>query len=212
MSTVNLLLVPSVFSSNPTWTLEQFHQALIASITTSTTSSNVILGQVGGILPVSNIGPWLNGTTWFSWNGSTYVPATIKVGGATYQVTLAATPTANRTITLPDKDGTLATTDDLNTGRGTTTLSGAGPNMDWSLTGSFALSLTANTTLTVSNSLPGQIVQFAIYNPASWTFTWPASINWSGGVAPTAPASTKTDVHELKNIGGVIYGRSIMGY
>lgn len=211
MTTVTLAPAASAFSPNPTWTVEQYHQALIASITTSTTSSNVVLGQVGGTTPASNVGPWLSDTAWYVWNGSAYVPSTIKVGGATYQVTLAGTPTANRTITLQDKDGTLATLDDIRTGQGTTTLSGTSVTVDWSLSDSFALSLSGNTTVAMSNSQPGQVKRVAIYNSSTHTVTW-SGVAWPSGSAPVQTTGGKSDIYILSNIGGSIFGRFLQNY
>lgn len=211
MSAVTLTLAPSAFSVNPAWTIEQYHQALIASISSSTTSSLVMLGQVGGSAPVSNVGPWLNGTTWFAWNGSTYVPATIKVGDATYQITLAGTPTVNRTITLPDASGTLALTSDTTRATVSPTVS-ATTTIDWSLSNSFAIALDKNITIANTNSLSGQEISIAIYNPAAWTVTWPGSVSWSGGTAPTQTTGAKTDVYRLCNIGGTVYGRAVQNY
>lgn len=218
MSTVNLTLTPSAISGYST--VEQFHQAVIASLSTATSTSNVILGQIGGSLPTSNVGPWLNVTTWYAHNGSTYVPATIKVGSATYQVTLAAaTLTANRTITFPDKDGILALTSDIYGGRAAITLASTAGSctVDWSLSGTFNLTLTEATTMVMTNPTVGQEIRITIYNPPtlSYAVTWPAAVKWVGGTAPTQTAGGaggKTDLYILKNIAGNTYGRQLAGY
>lgn len=212
MSTVNLVLIPADLDIEPTWTVADFHQAFVESITSAVTSSNVILGQVGGTAPASPIGPWLNGTTLYAWNGSAYAPATIKVGTATYQVTLAGTPTVNRIINLPDKDGTLALTSDITHATVTPTL-GPTVTIDWSAGDSFAIALDQNITIAHTNTVPGKEVSIAIYNPAaaSWTVTWPAE-NLFESAAPTQSTDDKTDVHWVRNIGGTLYARYLQGY
>src|SRR4051812_29405983 len=109
-SSIELTLSPSDFEANTNWTVEEFHQALVSSISAASTSSNVMLGRIGGAMPTSNIGPWLNGTTWYAWNGTAYKPAIIKIGDGSFQITLAGAPTANRVITFPDASGTVALT------------------------------------------------------------------------------------------------------
>ena len=213
MSTVTLSLTASAFSITPTWTVEQFHQALAASLSAGTTTSNVMLGQVGGSAPLSNVGPWLNGTTLFAWNSgsSTYVPATIKIGDATNQITLAGTPTANRTITIPDATGTLALTSDINRATVSPTLA-ATVNIDWSLSNSFAIPLDRNITITNSNSLSGQEIQVTIYNPAAavWTVAWGADVHYVS--TPTQSTNNKTDNYWLRNVAGTICGRYLQAY
>lgn len=212
MSTITLTLTPSAFSVTPTWTVEQFHQALAASLSVSTTSSNVVLGQVGGSAPLSDIGPWLHDTTWFAWDSvsSSYKPATIKIGGATFQVTLSGAPTAARTIAFPDATGTLALTTDINRATVAPTVS-ATTTIDWSLSNSFAIALDKNITIANSNSLSGQEIEISIYNPAAWTVTWPASVHFSGA-APVQTTGSKTDRYFLRNVAGTIYARYVQNY
>ena len=87
--------------------------------------------------------------------------------------------------------------------------------IDWATGASFSKTLSASTTFTFANSLPGQEIRVAITNTASnYAVTWPASptLKWSGGSAPTQTIGAKTDVYTFVNIGGVIYGSVVQNF
>ena len=87
--------------------------------------------------------------------------------------------------------------------------------IDWATGASFSKTLSASTTFTFSNSLPGQEIRVAITNTvANYTVTWPSSptLKWSGGVAPVQTIGAKTDVYTFVNIGGVIYGSVVQNF
>lgn len=187
MNIVTLTLTPEAFAADPMWTVEEYHQELIRSITAATTDSHVIVGRLGGAEPSSDIGPWLkNNTSWYVWDGSSrYVPETILVGDENYQVTLASGAISlNRTQNLQDKDGVIATTDDVFGGRGSVTLaSGDSPEIDWSASNNFSLNMVTDISPTMANSLPGQEISVAIYNATSdKTITWEDTIHWTAGI------------------------------
>lgn len=211
MSTINLTLVATAFDSNPSWTVEQFHQAVVNSITSATTTSSVLVGRVGGSMPGTDIGPWLNDGTWFYHNGSTYVPAILQIGDAGKQITLTGDPSDNRSIVFPDKDGTVALLSDVyEGGRGTDFPTiGATTTLDWGIALSFSVPLTQNTSILNVSSLPGQEAVLGIYNTSpGYTVTWTDSgINWGDTGSPAASTVSKSHVIRLRNIGGQIYGK-----
>ena len=87
--------------------------------------------------------------------------------------------------------------------------------IDWATGASFSKTLSASTTFTFANSLPGQEIRVAITNTvANYTVAWPASptLKWSGGSAPTQTIGAKTDVYTFVNIGGVIYGSVVQNF
>ena len=87
--------------------------------------------------------------------------------------------------------------------------------IDWATGASFSKTLSASTTFTFSNSLPGQEIRVAITNTvANYTVTWSSSptLKWSGGVAPVQTVGAKTDVYTFVNIGGVIYGSVVQNF
>lgn len=87
--------------------------------------------------------------------------------------------------------------------------------IDWATGATFSKTLSASTTFTFSNSLPGQEIRVAITNTvANYTVTWPSSptLKWSGGIAPVQTVGAKTDVYTFVNIGGVIYGSVVQNF
>ena len=70
----------------------------------------------------------------------------------------------------------------------------------------FADTLAANTTYTISNAGDVQSFQLEVTGASTYTITWPSSIEWAGGVAPSAPATGETDVFTLStDDGGTSY-------
>ena len=70
----------------------------------------------------------------------------------------------------------------------------------------FADTLAANTTYTLSNAGGVQSCQLEVTGASTYTITWPSSIEWAGGVAPSAPATGETDVFTLStDDGGTSY-------
>ena len=59
----------------------------------------------------------------------------------------------------------------------------------------FAETLAANTTYTFSNAGDVQAFQLEVTGASTYTITWPASVEWAAGVAPSAPGSGETDVY-----------------
>ena len=87
--------------------------------------------------------------------------------------------------------------------------------IDWATGATFSKTLSAATTFTFANSLPGQEIRVAVTNTASnYTVAWPASptLKWSGGSAPTQTIGAKTDVYTFVNVGGVIYGSVVQNF
>ena len=58
----------------------------------------------------------------------------------------------------------------------------------------FAETLAANTTYTFSNPGDVQSFQLEVTGASTYTITWPASVQWTAGVAPSTPAAGETDV------------------
>ena len=70
----------------------------------------------------------------------------------------------------------------------------------------FADTLAANTTYTISNAGDVQAFQLEVTGASTYTITWPSSIEWTGGSAPSAPATGETDVFTLStDDGGTTY-------
>lgn len=74
----------------------------------------------------------------------------------------------------------------------------ASSTLDLSTGSVFADAPSANVTYVFSNPpASGTACSFTlkVTPSATVTVTWPVSVNWSGGTAPTAPASGETDVY-----------------
>lgn len=95
--------------------------------------------------------------------------------------------TANRTIELPDADGTLALTTDITP---YTTIPGSQlgvPVINFAEKGLLYAELTGNTTITFQNLAPGIVKDVLIWQSSGWGINWPAGIKWvPGSVIPTS--------------------------
>jgi hypothetical protein len=76
------------------------------------------------------------------------------------------------------------------------------------------ITLTASTTLTFSNHVVGTyILKITQGGTGSYTITWPASVKWSGGTAPTLTTTVgKTDIVTLFHDGTNFYGTYSLNY
>lgn len=92
---------------------------------------------------------------------------------------------------------------------GLITVSGTTPSLDCSTSNNFKISTTGNTTFTFSNapsSGTNYCMTLVVTQGGSYTITWPASVDWPLGVAPTAPASGEVDLYVfMTNDGGTTW-------
>jgi hypothetical protein len=80
-------------------------------------------------------------------------------------------------------------------------------DVDWSLQGPFKKTLSSSSTYTFSNVQSGQTIVVKFTNTASnFTVTWPGSVLWSGGTAPTQTTGAKSDVYTFIADGSTVYG------
>lgn len=110
-------------------------------------------------------------------------------GSTSYTATFSASPTANRTITVPDQDLTLAGTGGAQTftasQRGTVTTDNDG-SFDMNVTNNFKCTPTATFALTFTNITAGQSGYVLLVN--------------IGGYAVTAAATTKVNASFLATV------------
>jgi hypothetical protein len=203
--TINLTGTP--LPTGWTGTLEQLRSAILDSLSGTISSDNVILGQVGGSAPTSDIGPWFKDGSWRYWDGSAYVPALIQFGSSTFHLTFSGTLTANREWTVQDKDGTLALQSDIFTPRATISLSGASPQIDWSDSNSFKLTMGAVPTFSQINSKPGQEAFLVVFNSTGGSLTplFGSGFHFEGGGGASAVVASKSNLLILRNVAGTIY-------
>jgi len=79
-------------------------------------------------------------------------------------------------------------------------------DVDLSTGNYFADTLASDTTYTFSNAGDVQAFQIEVTGASTYTITWPASVEWTGGAAPSRPAVGETDVYTfLTDDGGTTY-------
>ncbi len=85
-------------------------------------------------------------------------------------------------------------------------------DIDWSKGTSFIKTLAAGASvLTFSNLVPGKTIIVKITGAASTPVTYPAGIEWAGGVAPTQTA-TGTDVYTFFYDGTDVFGSVLQAF
>ncbi len=97
----------------------------------------------------------------------------------------------------------------------TVAVSGATTTVDFSLGDIVTLTLGASTTLTLSNPITGLFYFIKAVQDAtgSRTITWPATVKWSGGTAPTlTTTASKTDIITLWWDGTNYFGTSTLNF
>ena len=79
-------------------------------------------------------------------------------------------------------------------------------DLDLSTGNYFADTLGADTTYTFSNAGSVQSFQLEVTGASTYTITWPTSIEWRDGSAPTLPEAGETDVYTfVTDDGGTTY-------
>jgi hypothetical protein len=94
----------------------------------------------------------------------------------------------------------------------TAAFSNTGPTLDLSSGNTFVHAPSANVTYAFSNPpASGTAIDFTlkVTPSAAVTITWPSSVKWAGGTAPSAPASGETDAFTFYSTDG---GTSYYGF
>ena len=81
-------------------------------------------------------------------------------------------------------------------------------DIDWSLSNTHALSISANTTLTFSHTSE-KCVTVAVTATGAYSVTWPGSVRWPSSTAP-AQTSTGTDLYQFHKVGLLFYGHKVL--
>ncbi len=76
------------------------------------------------------------------------------------------------------------------------------------------VTVSAAVTFTLSNPAVGTVYDLKLIQSGTggWAYTWPMTVKWSGGVAPTGSATGKTDWVTLRWDGTSYYGTSALNY
>lgn len=146
------------------------------------------------------------------------ITAPVLSGSVTGTYTLAGTPT----ITSPTINGTPVISTDINFGANTAYFtetdngnSGAADTIDWGTSNKQKSTLTGNCTFTFT-APPGPcnlVLKLVQDGTGSRTVTWPASVKWPAGAAPTlTTTASRADVITFYYDGTVYYGASSLNY
>jgi hypothetical protein len=137
-----------------------------------------------------------------------------------FALTLTTTNTTSVTLptsgTLATLSGSVLTSLEVTTYKETLTVANTGSayTIDLSVTNSFELTLTANCTFTISNPpASGKLGSITLFlkqdATGSRTVTWPASVIWPGGTAPTlTTTASHVDVIVLTTTDGGTHYRA----
>lgn len=193
------------------FTLENLYVALTENL--SGTIDEVVLPAAGDD-QVSSFAPSFSGDSWKVWddNLKAYVPALTQVGN----VTLSASPTANRLQMVQDKAGVVALLDDAYGIRSTVILREGLVSVDWDKGNNFRLTLGANrqSAIYMTHSKPGMEIDLLVVNSGTnQTVVWDPAIQWQAATASQPPAAApgmaKGVLVTLRNIGGIIFAEGI---
>jgi hypothetical protein len=230
MANIPLTLSLGALTTGANLTPQQFAQAIVDRITATVDGGNIFFGQMGGSEPMSPLagqggtyGLWLNGGVIYAWDvtAAKYLPAPLVLGqlisGSIVTTTLQSGALTNHTLTTPDKDGTIATTDDIVTISGTQGLTGTSITIDWSIKKQVYIVLTGNTTITNTNMLDSQQQDIFIENnQTGYTATfsgvyWPAGFPSGPTITATSAGSAirKIDHFRLQRIGDATTGSTL---
>ena len=125
-------------------------------------------------------------------------------------ITTLGTSEASKTVTT-DANGNIQLTEEVQAVcylETVVALSGTTPTVDCDEANNFTLSTTGNTTFTFDysgvNLTTNDAYGFTLKITAggTHTLTWPSSVDWAGGSAPTAPESGQTDVYVFYTVDG----------
>ena len=84
--------------------------------------------------------------------------------------------------------------------------------IDWALSCHYATEVSANTSFTFANAADGLDMTVALKMLGSFVPTFPSSVLWAGGSAPTHSNAGKTDIYFFEKLGGIIYGSAKISF
>lgn len=189
---LQITLVAGTLPSGAVYNAQTYFNAIVARMTASISSGNVVWGQLGGTQPsgplpgnAGQAGLWfgdpLGGSGyWNDYNidAAIYLPARMVCGQYVNGVLrttdfVCGASAANRTITTPDNSGIMALISDIPQALGTQTLPGSGSQtVDWTEPNPpVYIVMTANMTINSINTKDGMIVDFWLENASQSTST-----------------------------------------
>jgi hypothetical protein len=117
----------------------------------------------------------------------------------------ASSASVNNEVTIGDSNITRFRVPAAGIDNTSAALSGTTPSVDVSARDTYTITTSGNTTFTFTNppSSP-QVAKFTLILTAggTHTLTWPTSVDWAGGSAPSAPASGEKNIYTFMSIDG----------
>jgi hypothetical protein len=190
---LQITIVAGTLPSGAVYNPQTYFNAIVARMSATIDSGNVVFGQLGGTQPGGAL-PGVNGQAglwfgnpvvgghgyWNDWNAdaATYLPIPVLCGQYVNNVLrttnfVCGAVTANQTVTTPDKSGTLALTSDIVQALGTQTLPGSGTQtIDWSTPNPpVYIVMTGNVTISNTNMQDGMIMDLWLENASQSSAT-----------------------------------------
>ena len=168
-------------------------------------SSFLASTALGALAGQSNTGDYNTFIGYYSGNTTTSGNNVTIIGSQA----VASSATASNEITLGNANITRFRVPAAGIDNTSAALSGTTPSIDVKERDTYTLTTSGNTTFTFTNvpSSP-QVAKFTLILTAggAHTITWPSSVDWAGGSAPSAPASGEKNIYTFMSIdGGTIW-------
>lgn len=198
--------------------IDDFIDLIVAHLE-GTLENGAITGQVGGSEPISDIGGFWFNEVFYTWNelAGKYLPIPLLAGrvynDVLYTTFLQSSATADRTLTLPDKNGTLATIDEVINKNDTETPVASPITLDYTKNAYYYVVLAADTTFH-DNMADGCRIDLWVENSQNNGFdVFFPGIIFMGTVPPVQTAGTSTqralDHYILYRVDGITFGEHI---
>lgn len=177
----------------------------IGTITTGTWTATVIAGQYGGT-GVANTGKTITLGNNITTSGNFALTLTQT---ATTSVTLPITGTLHSSGVANNFGAFTAYFTETDNGNSSTA-----DTIDWGVSNKQRSTLTGNCTLTFTAPAgPASLVYKVLTGAGSFTVTWPATVHWAGGVAPTiTTTASKIDIITFYWDGTTYFGNFSQNY
>jgi uncharacterized repeat protein (TIGR02059 family) len=205
---LQITIVAGTLPSGAVYNPQTYFNAIVARMSASISSGNVVFGQLGGTQPAGPLpgvngqaGLWFGSPTvgghgyWNDWNtdAAVYLPIPMLCGQYVNSVLrttnfVCGAVTANQTITTPDKSGMMALISDIPQALGTQTLQGSGTQtVDWTEPNPpIYIVMTGNMTINNINMQDGMITDFWLENASQnsatrYTIVFTPAVEWPIG-------------------------------
>lgn len=197
------------------------------TVTSTITANSFLDAGTGTSLAITGGENNWNGTNIFSDNNSANIFEGLHIGDGS-QLTGLATSALVGVIDISNIPSTVYKTTNFDTSKVVTTdqvetitgqknfskistkalwstVTAVTTDIDWAESNTFSKTLSADVTVTFSNTQAGQMITVVITGDASHTVTWP-TVTWQNSATQPTQTLSKTDIYSFIKIGSTIYG------